>query len=161
MKRYTYILCALVLFCLNLYAQSNKPNVTLERLVGTTWLNETDEECWILNFTSTESLVSKIYFKEEKEVSEHKLEYYLSETPLTSYDVDSFDSQRVGMSLNGRYIIIRSTHIFEHPIKTVLKSVDYYLIESIEDDELKLFHKTKPKSVGGRDISITFKRMKK
>ena len=38
--------------------------------------------------------------------------------------------------------------------------IDFYTIEKMDENELVLFHKAKPKSIGGRDIIITLTRHK-
>lgn len=138
-------------------AQDIVSKYTLSQLVGTVWVDNTDEEeVSTLTFFQTYYTVS-VNFKTINKTVENKYEYYLSDTPLQqSYDISIFDSLKVGNSEKGTYIIYK----YESPKIKKIKGVDCYKIESLDNKELLLFHKLTVKSVGGRDVYIRYKRVK-
>ena len=133
------------------FAQKSKQLIYKNQLLGTAWIQKDGENLYQISFDDN-CIISK-YIRNGKIVAEHHKKYYLDKKPLTDYNTSLFESDKVGNSEEGMYIVFK----FESQLVTY---IDFYTIEKMDENELVLFHKAKPKSIGGRDIIITLTRHK-
>lgn len=151
MKKVILILLIALSYLNVSFAQKSKQLIYRNQLLGTTWIQKDGENLYQISFDDN-CIISK-YIRNGKVVAEHHKKYYLDKKPLTDYNTSIFESDKVGNSEEGMYIVFK----FESQLVTY---IDFYTIEKMDENELVLFHKAKPKSIGGRDIIITLTRHK-
>lgn len=155
MKKIISLLLSMIISLVSL-AQSTINKYKISQLVGSVWANnEGDEQETILSFYR-EYYTLQVNAKKINYVSEHHYKYSLSNTPLSGSDIQSFDSLKLLNIKEGNYIVYK----FESKEDEVIKYVDNYRIEVLNNDELLLYHKAIPGSIGGQDVYIKYNRIK-
>lgn len=103
----------------------------------------------ILRLTFTrESIIYYKYYGALDESNEFTHSYYMSPS-VPSYS--NFNYSNIGKDIKGEYMVYRNP-------KT--GRIDYYTVSSYSNNELVLFHKVAPNTIGARDVYLRYKRIK-
>ena len=89
----------IVLFMAAAYTAVAQQTISISELVNTKWRVENNSISDYDEYTLTEIIWKR------KDGSSFKYPYYLTDTPVTSYDKSAFDYSKVGKTKKGSYIV--------------------------------------------------------
>ena len=143
------IICLLFMIAIRVCAQTDSVVISKSQLCGTRW-----EQTFPSSKYSSDEIMFKdsvivdnVYFRSMDERVMNSFEYYITDK-LPSYSV--FYRKYVGQERTGCYIVEYNSKV---------KRVDYYIVVSLTEKELVLYHRATPGQIPNLDTYIKYRRI--